>query len=421
MTALKNHFLRGSFHYDRNAYLAANEPAVFHCNHYNCFLQAVLLDTIDYIPEIESVLKDSAQEVAYSQFKNFFSQNHFSIDEKKEAIADYFQFAGFGKIDLNEIDTNGGVVKTCYDHYGISWKIKFGLSKRPVSYFTSGFLAGAVDAIYSTPCGTYFSSQQSCIAKGDKESLFRISRRLPKLKLRESQSEGNYSIHSLSQSSQTGVDYSGVREALTHMPLEGSHENGLIQAFGVLLTRHYANYYCNISYSFLRLFEAKMGFKGHKIATNLLTEAGHVCAFNTFGGIMQSNEWNALIRPMLKSHDDWIHGIVAVVNAFGWGFWEIEDFIPNELLRLKIFSGYESNSYLAKFGKSTDPISFLATGGVAGLMNLIYVLKIPQKGPITLDKDQYKLIHSSNKFFQAKQIKCRAMGDDFDLIEARRS
>lgn len=413
--------LRGSYHYDRNAYIASNEPAIFHCNHYNCFLQAVLLDTLDYIPEVEAVLMDCAQEISYHQFSQFFSIEILKPKERKKIIEDYFRFAGFGLVDLGEVNQNGGVVITDSDHYGISWKGKFGISKKPVSYFTSGFLAGAVEAIYGASLGTYFTTQQSCISKGDRNSLFRISKRNSKRILVPSQGEGRYTTYAQNQPDGTGVDYSSIREALTLMPIEGSPTNGLIDAFGVLLTRHYANYYCNISYSFLNLYEKKMGLKGKEIATKLLTEAGHICAFNTFGGIMQSNEWNGLIKPMLKSGDDWIHGIVAVVNAFGWGFWEIDEFIPNERLRLKISSGYEANSFLARFGKSLDPVSFLATGGAAGLMNLIYVLDLPKKVPVTLDEEQYKIIHSNTGFFTAKQLKCRAMGDDFDLIEAKRT
>jgi len=235
-----------------------------------------------------------------------------------------------------------------------------------------------------------------------------------------SQGEGSFKKHSLQQptAEQTGVDYSAVRKALTEMPIEGAPDSGIIDAFDVLLTRHYANYYCNISYSLLNLFLEKMGRKGLDIAIRLFVEAGHVCAFNTFGGIMQSNEWNGMIKPMLKSTDDWIHGIVAVVNAFGWGFWEIDEFIPNERLRLKIHNGYESNSYVEKFGESSIPISFLATGGAAGLMNLIYDLDLPNVSPVTLDDEMYKRIHSSEGFFEAKQLQCRAMGDDYDLFEA---
>ena len=57
-----------------------------------------------------------------------------------------------------------------------------------------------------------------------------------------------------------------------------------------------------------------MGSDGLPLAAQLLREAGHVCAYNTFGGVMQSTEWNAMIKPMIQKKEDWIHGI-----AERWG------------------------------------------------------------------------------------------------------
>jgi hypothetical protein len=240
-----------------------------------------------------------------------------------------------------------------------------------VSFFTLGYIIGATEAVYDLPLGTLTGEQTACIAKGDSQSTFEL-RKSEKKTLEESPKEGKFQTANLPKPTDTNVDYSGIREALINMPLQGSEKDGLIDAFGVLLTRMYSNYYCLISYKFFKLFEEKMGEDGISMACELLTEAGHVCAFNTFGGIMQSAEWNGLIKPTLESKTDWVHGVVAVVNSFGWGFWEIEELIPDKKLVIKITSGYESNSYLNKYEESKFPISFLATGGTAGIMNLVY-------------------------------------------------
>ncbi|OJJ23775.1 hypothetical protein BKI52_05340 [marine bacterium AO1-C] len=410
--------LRGNFYKERNAYIAAGEPGIFHCHHYNCYLQAVLLDTKDYLPEIKQVLIDSAQEVAFSQFYTFFKETpELDIEQKKQVVVDYFRFAGFGQVALGQVNNIGGIVTTSSEHYGISWKLKFGLSNEPVSFFTAGFLAGATEAVYDLKLGTLNTVQEHCLAMGDEQSQFILKVSEDDRELIMSQTEGVFQKGELPKPTNTTVDYEAIREALINMPIEGGTD-GLIDAFGVLLTRHYANYYCNISYKFLRLFLNKMGNEGLGIATNLLIEAGRVCAFNTFGGIMQSNEWNALIKPMITTPEDWIYGIVAVANAFGWGFWQIESLEPGKRIVMKIQSGYESNAYLKKFGTSSFPVSFLATGGVAGLMNLVYTLNLPERVPLTLDEAVYKQISSSSNYFVPTQIKCRAMGEEFDLIEA---
>jgi hypothetical protein len=411
--------LRGQFFKDRNAYIAQDEPCIFHCHHYNTYLQAVIEDTSSYL-DVYPILTRSSQEIAYSQFSSFFKENNLDIDRRKKIVEDFFRFCGFGVIDLSAADSNGGKVVSGSDHYGVGWQSKFGQrdnAKSGVSFFTNGFVAGALEAIYDLPNGTLESTQSACIAKGDAQSVFVLSKSLKSNYFQPSPAQGVYQTGKLFNSPLSDVDTLAIREALIGMPLEGAEKTGLIDAFGVLLTRMYSNYYCLISYRFLRLFEEKMGAHGTETARELLTEAGHVCAFNTFGGIMQSAEWNGLIRPMLKNREDWIYGIVSVVNALGWGIWEIEDLDADKKLVIKITGGYEANSFIKIFGKSAYPISFLATGGTAGIMNLIYNTGITQQ-PISLDDAQYQKMYASSKLFVAKQKSCRAMDDEFDLFEA---
>lgn len=150
----------------------------------------------------------------------------------------------------------------------------------------------------------------------------------------------------------SSVDYKGIRAALTDLPIEGNEEDGLIiDTFGVLLTRHYANYYNLISMRTMQAMEKAFGEAGVSIVKDLLVEAGHLCAFNTFGGIMLSSEWKALVKPMLKNKDDWTHGITACINALGWGLWEIVELDSNGVTRFKITSSYESNSFTKLYDK----------------------------------------------------------------------
>lgn len=415
--------LRGNYQYDRNAYIAAGEPMIFHCHHYNVYLQAVIEDTSSYL-NVYPILSDSAQEIVHTQLSNFFkdeSNKDLSIEDKTYICQDYFRFCGFGIIDLTNLTKKGGEVISPSEHYGIGWKNKFGLrekNKKGVAFFAAGYIAGATEAIFDLPLGTLFTEQKKCISQGDTESSFEISlRENNNDKLVPSPQEGKYQTYQINQPSDTTIDYDGIRQALTNMDLQGDSETGLIDAFGVLLTRMYANYYCLISYKLLQLFEDEMGKDGLPLAAQLLTEAGHVCAYNTFGGVMQSAEWNAMIKPMIQNKEDWAHGITAVVNAFGWGFWEIKELEPNQKLKMKVVSGYESNNYLGHFDSQTIlPISFLASGGVAGIMNLVYNTSLTEEF-ITLDENEYKKLTQNSSFFQTKTHICRAKEhNQFDQI-----
>ncbi len=413
--------LRGTYLPTRNACLAGAEPLVFHCHHYNTFLQNTLEDASAYLP-VHPILVESAQEIVHGQFKAYFrEQPHLSIPERKQVVEDYFRYSGFGKVSLSGVSAKGGMVQASSDHYGIGYRTKFGPRHQDasgVSFFTAGYVAGATEAIYDAPLGSLSVRQTDCLAKGDPESRFVLAPSQPRKALRPSPREGLYQMAQLRNAAASPVDYLAIREALTQMPIEGGPQDGLIDAFGVLLTRMYANYYALISYRFLNAMEAEMGPVGVSIAKELLVEAGHTCAFYTFGGIMQSAEWAGLIQPMLRSREDWVHGIVACVNAFGWGFWQVAELVPGQKLVIRIKSGYEANAYLGAFGQSTLPISFLATGGTAGIMNLLYHGDVTSHPELSDAYYQQTFKHAGR--FTATQTRCRAMGDEYDEFVAER-
>jgi hypothetical protein len=165
------------------------------------------------------------------------------------------------------------------------------------------------------------------------------------------------------------------------MPLLGN-DDGLIPAFGVYLTRMYADYYNRISFAFEHEMVAAAGSESIAVSADLFIEAGHACAFNTMGGIMTSPEWDGMILPMLKTREDWLYGIVACTNALGWGVWKVLDVTPRGAT-FRIYNDYESVGYRRMYGTADHGISYLATGGAAGLMNLIYLGDIHRKPDLT--------------------------------------
>lgn len=409
--------ITGSYDMSRNAFVMAGEPMIFHCHHYNCFLQKSIESSKDYI-DVYSILVDSAQEVSFSQFKNFFATNDMSVDERLKAIEELHSFCGYGDLNL-DVSESGGKASSPHNHYVDGWISKFGQRKadeKGVAFFTAGFIAGALDAAFGKALGTYGVDQQTCKSKGEASNDFEVTV-VNKQGLDESPSEGKFQTFEMNNHADSKVDYLAIRSALTGMDIVGN-ENGLISAFGVMLTRMFANYYTLISFKFLHEMSDKMGEMGQEIAEGLLVEAGHVCAFNTFGGIMESAEWNGMIKPMLENREDWVHGIVGCLNALGWGQLSVEELIPGEKLKLKVSSGYENNSYTKKWGTSERAVALFKTGATAGIMNLIY------HGDITtnpeLNEEYYNRTFKTDGRFGGKQIECRSMGADADVFEAVR-
>lgn len=417
---LLNYPVTGEYILDRNALISGSEPLVFHCHHYNCFLQYAIESTRAYI-DVDTILIESAQEVVFSHFSNIFkAQPHLSRDEKIALIHESHRQNGFGLIDLTAINETGGIVTSEHNHYAKSWLVKFGKRKdneSGVAFFTTGYIAGALDALDNT-LGKHSTSQTHCLTKGDQHCKFKVSVNTEPKKLETSAGEGKPQTKvAFENHPSSPVDYVGIREAVVGMGIEGD-QHGVISTFGVLLTRMYANYYTLISYRFMATLYEVIGSEGKVLAEELLIEAGHVCAFNTFGGIMESAEWYGLVHPSLKTREDWVHGIVAVVNALGWGHYQLIELEADKKLVLRLYSGYESNMFEATKGSSKAPIAYLSTGITAGIMNLIYHGDITTKPE--LNETYYDKIFKSEGRFVAKQTKSRTMGDAFDEFTASR-
>lgn len=285
-----------------------------------------------------------------------------------------------------------------------------------MAFFDAGYIAAAVAAAGNKDAGYYHAVQTTCLAMGAQSNQFQVTvtpERRVFADVGLGQSQGACApVRSIV----SNIDEDGIVAALSQMPIVGNEE-GLINAFGVVLTHMYANYYNRISYGFEQMLGQATG--DDTLGALLLIEAGHNCAFNTFGGIMKSDEWYGLIKPMCQTREDWVHGIVAAVNALGWGVWRVHQLVPNQSLTIRIYNGYEANGCIAMYGKSRTPKSYLAAGATAGIMNLLYHIDITQKPD--LSAENYETFFSAADSFSARQTRCRAMGDAYDEFVAERA
>lgn len=387
--------------------ILGGEPMIFHCHHYNVFLQQTLLDAayVDMRPD----LIGAAATVAYAQLSRVFATKGLtSPGERGRLAASIYRYAGFGTLDFSSFGPEGGSTHTNSSHYAHGWKSRVGGSESPVCFFTQGFIAGALDAIYDRPAGSFDVKHTACMACGHAQCGFEATLSGASYARHESPGVGALTEHVLREVPSNPVDYEGVLKAVSGLPLVGN-ERGEIPAFGVMLTRHFANYYNIVSFALLHKLSAAYGSEGCTAAADLLIEAGRICAFYTFGGIMSSTEWNALIRPSLERPEDWVHGMVAVGNALGWGRWQVTK-VSSKEAEIVIHDDYESVGYLGIHGKASAPVSFLAHGGAEGLMNLVYIANIA-KGP-TLDPQLYNATFKCSEVFRATPIASRAMGDE---------
>ncbi len=194
------------------------------------------------------------------------------------------------------------------------------------------------------------------------------------------------------------IDESKIVDAVASMNPQGNEE-GIIDAFGVYLTNHYADYYNRISYKFENEV-IKGDPENMTFLIPLLIMSGHVCGYNTFGGIRRSDAWKGLIAPMCQNKEDEIRGLTAVLNALGWGVWQVDSINPDKLV-IRSKNTYESEGYLKEFGKRKTPGCYLALGVAISFMNIVYS-----------DKKIIKENLNDNDF-NGEETRCRSKGDSY--------
>ncbi|MBU2753450.1 hypothetical protein HFU84_01825 [Acidithiobacillus sp. CV18-2] len=422
------------------------ESMVFHCNHYNRFLQMVVEDC-HYI-DFQDILICSAAEVSFRQLRHHFTAHQMTDRrERLEYAAEMYRNCGFGNLPLETLpespkDTMD--LSETASHYGRALQLNHGKRRVAGEYFDLGFAIGACSACYDEAfsgqlIGSSISLGNACtqiiMQRDDRYSyLFDLPTPadVPLPAGADQVAPRHLAPH---------IDEEGIIAAVASLPLSGNDE-GLIPAFGVELTRHYADYYNLVSFRFERALQDAMAthrylgemlsyeyptlfqykkfahLQGEALSRTLLIEAGHICGFNTMGGIMRSDPWYQLVVPMIKERSDWIHGIIACINALGWGVWRVQELLPNERLVLRAWYPYESLGYLRAFGSAQHGVDYLFRGIGSSLMNLLYEADITTKPDLTLEF-YYQACRSKNGFW-AKQTRCVAQGDPYSEIVVER-
>ena len=369
---------------------------VFHCNYYNAFLQMTILLS-DGMTECapKQLLK-----TAVTPLVNYLKQQGYAeLDLIRE-----FSTCGFGK--LHQLDPT--TWETPNSHY--SEASCFQEKPRHNCFFTAGYLQGITQRRVE---------EVACQMLGSPVDIFRVF---------EPQNSDNYLLYeppftpipgrfafANAQNFTTAIVEDKIIAAVKKMSFSGKadpDDNGLIDIFGVLLTNHFADYLNRVSYE--TYFCMRRAGVPEAEAKALFIQAGVYCAFFTYGGIMASEEWYNTVVPMCQTPEDWLHGMIAIVNTLGWGIWRLEKLEPPKQLIIRVYNSYEGIGYRRMYPPTTDRnISFLAMGGCIGLAQLLWKIDIREKPPLTWD---FYLAHFNNddNNYRVTQTHAIAANDEYD-------
>jgi predicted hydrocarbon binding protein len=165
------------FDADRNVIKFDDSLISLHCHHYNCGL----LKTIEEISHVDghALIVETAAEAFYANVKQLLSRGFMgaSLGRALQEASELYRFMGFGTLDLSRLKEGGGYAYADSSYYVMAWLAKYGRRETPVCYFTSGFIAGILGAIFDVTPHTYEVKETQCIMLGHDHCEFLVSRR----------------------------------------------------------------------------------------------------------------------------------------------------------------------------------------------------------------------------------------------------
>jgi len=377
------------FDREHNSIEIGGEAMIFHCHHYITNIQRTILDA-DYIDSRPFIIGSAVQSI-HNQLTNLCRDLN-SIGDKKQMAEEVYKAFGYGLIDLSNMNENGIELYTSKSFFSKTWEMKFGKSAKPVDYYTTGYLIACLSVIYNIPLENIYGEQVSCMACGDE-----INHHSIKI------GEANFSIYP----AKTETQFSDAPKVKLNWEFEdkitetflGAHANfvgdeqGFIRAFGVYIVRNQSDFINRLQFEFIRAMSEVAGDYGVTLGGELLMEAGHACGFFTYGGIMTSNEWKTYVQPYLTKKEDWIYGLLSLINTMGWGYHTAIELTQSRAI-FRNYNDFEDMSYLRMYGKSEYPVHWANSGGFTGLMQLVYNTNLIETGKLA-SEDEFKKMRQS--------------------------
>ena len=87
----------------------------------------------------------------------------------------------------------------------------------------------------------------------------------------------------------------------------------------------------------------------------------------------------------------------------------VAELVPGERLVATVSDSYEASGYLESYPRADGPRCFLANGGMAGLMNLVYQGDITRRPSLT--EELYREVFGHPRSFRSRERLCAAKGD----------
>jgi hypothetical protein len=136
---------------ERNLIELGGRRVVFHCHHYNLFLQRTIEDGLgrEAAEQVQIAAgSEAARELLHALYKHDAKAG---FPEKLARARALFSSHGFGLANTDALTPSGGRVALILSHYAVGYRAKWGTAQHPVCYFAAGYWSGALAAAAGLP------------------------------------------------------------------------------------------------------------------------------------------------------------------------------------------------------------------------------------------------------------------------------
>lgn len=396
-------------------------PYVYHCHHFNLFHDQTVEDALGQ-EEAFKVRSRAARRAAWQLLSAIVEETGASTPvERLQLASSIFAWMGHGSLELLT-DSKGGSVRGDHLHYSFAWQEKYGTRVRrhyPIDAFAAGFSAAATEVAFDLGRGAMNPREKSCFVCREPACEFEV--------LLGSESDTaelvtRDTILRHVRQPGTGLEEARISEITQGLNgfLEGveGDERGLVQGFGIFITRHLSGYYDQTAYDTIHHVEQHTPH-ATGVVEELFGESGHVCGFNTFGNLMLSPEWEAMVGPVKGEVEEVVSSCTAISRALGFGNWTIEELKPDQRLVMRSTSNYEFPFYLQTYGQSEKSRCYFFANAARAIMQLAHHVDWPSKPALT--EDLYQSLFKKGLQWDIEETHCCSKGDDFcEVVVSKR-
>ena len=388
-------------------------PYVYHCHHFNLFHDQTVEDALG--EELAAQVKTrAARQAVWELLSDAVRATGASTPaERLELAASMLPAMGHGRLSLG-VEESGGSARGEYLHYSYTWREKYGgrVSRdEPIDAFAAGYAAAATEVAFNLTPGSVRSVENQCYVQKRPYCEFALDRvdagPVDDPANKESFAKGIAEPATGLDEERIATIGAGLADFVATV---GGDERGLVQAFAVYVTLHLSSYYDQTAYETLHHVEKNMA-ASLPAAEALFGESGHVCVFNTFGNILLSPEWEGMVGPLSGDVEDTVAYCCAIARGLGFGHWYIHELTPGERLVLRASSNYEAPFYLARYGRSSRPRSYVFANAARAIMQLAH--RVDWKARPQLTEELYQSLFREGLSWNLEQTNCLTMGDEY--------